>query len=368
MLLAPNSSLHSSEHFGTIDGQPIDRVTLKNPHGMSLSVLNYGGIVQSILAPDSDGNMGNVVLGFSTLPEYIDHSPYFGAIVGRYANRIAGGRFVLDGHAYQIPVNDGPNSLHGGSRGFDKRVWRIDHDPELHPETIVLRYTSADGEEGYPGNIEISVTYTIRHDINAFSIDYRAMADAATVINLSNHSYFNLSGEGSGDILKHVLQLRASQFLPVDSFLIPTGELAPVAHTPFDFTEAHVIGERIDRTDDQQLAIAGGYDHCWVFDDVEESSSRNCWRARVIDPASGRVMDIQTDQPGVQFYTGNFLDGSFAGTSGRIYERRSGFCLETQHFPDSPNQSAFPSTTLRPGVEFRSYTTFVFSTLPRQQG
>ncbi len=353
------------EPFGEVDGQPVERFTLANETGLSVSVLNYGGIIQSLVVPDRHGDPDNVVLGFSTLQEYVEKSPYFGAIVGRYANRIARGRFTLDGREHRLPVNNGPNTLHGGVRGFDRRVWSADivtHEDSTH--SLVLRLESHDGDEGYPGNLRVTVSYSLAPIVNALQVFYLAETDAPTVVNLSNHSYFNLGGEGSSDILRHVIQLRASRYLPVDEYLIPTGEIAPVSGTPFDFTEAHIIGERIDSPGNEQLAFAGGYDHCWVADTVDELGFQPSWLARVIDPGSGRVMDVGTDQPGVQFYTGNFLDGSFAGTSGRAYAHRSGFCLETQHFPDSPNQPAFPNTVLRPGEQFTSRTHFSFGVLP----
>jgi aldose 1-epimerase len=351
----------TSEPFGEVDGQPVERYTLTNDTGMSVSILTYGGIVQSMTVPDRQGRLDNIVLGFNNLDDYIERSPYFGAIVGRYANRIAGGRFDLDGTTYQVPVNNGPNSLHGGVRGFDRRVWTARLDP--HPESLslILTRTSPDGEEGYPGSVDVTVGYLLLG--NALHISYHATTSAPTVLNLSNHTYFNLAGEGNGTILRHALLLRASHYTPVDASLIPTGEIAPVAGTPFDFTEARVIGDRIDQAD-EQLAFAGGYDHNFVFDRAEDMPFQPNFLARVVDPVSGRVMDVSTDQPGVQFYSGNFLDGSFAGTSGRVYERRAGFCLETQHFPDSPNQPHFPSTVLQPGERgFNSFTTYAFGML-----
>ncbi len=350
--------------FGEIDGETVERITLTNSHGLSLSVLSYGGIIQALQVPDRFGDRVNVSLGFDTLEEYIEKSPYFGAIVGRFANRIANGRFTLDGRDYAVPVNNGPNSLHGGIQGFDKHIWTVDLNP--HPQTcsVTFRRTSPDGEEGYPGTVDVAVTYTLDTSAAAFSIDYVATADAPTVLNLSNHSYFNLAGAGTGDILRHVIQLRAGRYLPVNAHMIPTGEIASVTSTPFDFTEARVIGERIDTPGNEQLARAGGYDHCYVLDTFDDLGFQPAWQARVVDPGSGRVMDVQTDQPGVQFYTGNFLDGSFVGTGGHIYGHRAGFCLETQHFPNSPNEPSFPPTELRPGETFRSQTRFSFGVLP----
>ena len=348
------------EPFGELDGHTVERITLNNAIGMSVSILTYGGIIQQLSVPDRDGTFANVALGFDNLDDYVAKSPYFGEVVGRFANRIANGRFTLDGVTYEVPVNNGPNSLHGGIHGFDKQVWNAVVTESEHVVSLVLTYTSPDGEEGYPGTLTTSVRYDLMANSPFLRVTYQATTDAPTVLNLSNHCYFNLAGEGTGSILDHVIQLRANRYLPVNPNLIPIGELASVAGTPFDFTEAHVIGERIDRPGDEQLAIAGGYDHCFVFDTADDLGFIPNWQVKVVDPASGRVMTVQTDQPGVQFYSGNFLDGSFAGTSGKVYERRAGFCLETQHFPDSPNQPDFPSTVLRPGEEFVSSTTFGF--------
>lgn len=348
------------EPFGEIDGQIVERITLTNASGMSVAILTYGGIIQELRVPDRNDTFANVALGFDNLDDYVTKSPYFGAIVGRFANRIANGRFTLDGMTYEVPVNNGLNSLHGGLQGFDRQIWETEVFDDEHQIGVRLTYTSPASEEGYPGTLTTSVRYDLVPTGPFLRISYHATTDAPTVLNLSNHNYFNLAGEGSGTILDHVIQIRASRYLPVDPTLIPTGELATVKDTPFDFTEAHVIGERIDRPGDEQLAIAGGYDHCFVFDTADDLGFIPNWQVKVVEPGSGRVMTVQTDQPGVQFYSGNFLDGSFAGTGGRVYERRAGFCLETQHFPDSPNQPEFPSTVLRPGEEFFSTTTFGF--------
>lgn len=349
--------------FGDIDGQSVERIVLSNGSGMEVAVLTYGGIIQSLHVPDRQGATANVALGFDNLADYIEKSPYFGAVVGRYANRIANGEFTLNGEAYALARNNGPNCLHGGNIGFDRHIWTAEsHDGE-DAVGVTLRRTSPDGEEGFPGTVEVSVTYTLPDHGNVLQVSYHATTDAPTYVNLSNHSYFNLAGEGNGDILRHVVQLRASRYTPVNATLIPTGHLETVQGTPFDFTEAHIIGERIDSPNNDQLAIAGGYDHNFVLDTADELGFAPNWNARVIDPGSGRVMDVVTDQPGVQFYSGNFLDGSFAGTSGRIYGQRAGFCLETQHFPDSPNQPNFPSTLLEPGDVFESTTTFTFGVL-----
>ncbi|GGK57585.1 aldose 1-epimerase [Planomonospora parontospora subsp. parontospora] len=317
-------------HFGTTpSGEPVERHVLSSGR-MRAAVLSYGAVVQSLEVSGVD-----VVLGCGTLEDYLTRSRYFGAVVGRYGNRIAGGRFTLDGAAHELPVNDGPNSLHGGPGGFSSRVWRV---ADASPSAVTLEYVSPDGEEGYPGTLTASVTYTLTDD--ALVLDYRATTDAPTVLNLTNHSYFNLAGAGSGDVLGHVVRIDADHYLPVDSTKIPTGELAPVAGTPFDFTTPRAIGERID-----DPALGGGYDHCYVLrGDIE-----------VREPVSGRVMRVTTTEPGVQFYSGNMLDGVVTD-----YGRHAGLCLETQRFPDSPNRPEFPSTVLRPGEEFTSGTVYRF--------
>lgn len=351
------------EPFGQAGGTAIERITLANGRGMEVAILTWGGIIQSLRVPDRAGRVDNVTLGFDTLDEYVDHNPYFGALIGRFANRIARGRFQLDGTTCQVPVNNGPNALHGGIDGFDRRPWDASIEERDGRPSVVLRRTSPDGEEGYPGTMEVTVTYTLTPG-NALRIEYHAVTDAPTVVNLTNHAYFNLAGAGQGDILHHVLHLRAGHYTPIDATLIPTGEIAPVAGTPFDFTEAHVIGERIDQAGNQQLERAGGYDHNVVLDHPGQAE----YDARVIDPRSGRVLDVSTDQPGIQFYSGNFLDGSVRGSGGVAYGRRSAFCLETQHFPDSPNQPGFPSVVLRPGEAFRSTTTYTFRALGSHPG
>lgn len=347
----------SGEPFGTIEGEAVEKHTLTNANGMEVAVLTYGAILQSIMVPDRDGEMGNVALGFDNLDDYANLSPYFGAVVGRYANRIAEGTFTLDGETYQLAINNEPNSLHGGEVGFDKRIWTAS---EVSGSAITLGYTSPDGEEGYPGTLEVAVTYALT-DANELRVDYRATTDALTVVNLSNHSYFNLAGEGSGSIYDHELQVHASQFTPVDETLIPTGEIAPVAGTPFDFTTAKPIGQDIRDGSSGQLLIGQGYDHNFVLDRPEGDTTSLAPVARVVEPGSGRVLEITTTEPGVQFYTGNFLNGAFAGTSGRVYRQGDAFCLETQHFPDSPNHPDFPSTELAPGETFASTTVYAFS-------
>ena len=343
--------------FGvTPAGDSVDLFTLTNPHGMQVRVMSYGGIILSIKVPDRTGAFDDVVLGYDSLAGYLRSSPYFGAIVGRYGNRIAHGRFAIDGETYRLDTNNGPNALHGGLRGFDKVVWRaeaIQHDSTVG---VLLTHTSPDGDQGYPGTVQARVSYVLTPD-NRLIISYHATTDKATPINLTQHSYFNLAGAGKGDILGHVLMINADRFTPVDSTLIPTGVLAPVAGTPFDFRTPTAIGARIGQPD-PQLKNGGGYDHNFVLNRSGDSLSL---AARVLEPTTGRVLTVMTTQPGVQFYTGNFLDGSITGKGGHVYQRRFGFCLETQHFPDSPNHPDFPSTILRPGQEYQSQTVFAFS-------
>ncbi len=347
----------AKEVFGYADGErPVYLYTLKNANGCEARITNYGGIVVSLTVPDRTGKPGDVVLGFSTLDEYLKGHPYFGAIIGRYGNRIAKGRFTLDGVAYTLVANNDENHLHGGLKGFDKVVWQAEIVEGKDGQALALSSLSEDGEEGYPGNLSVQVVYTLTKD-NELKIDYEATTDKPTVVNLTNHAYFNLGGEGSGDILGHEMLLNADRFLPVDAGLIPTGELRPVKGTPFDFTQPSAIGARIDH-DDEQLRLGGGYDHCFVLSD---QGSPITLGARVYEPTTGRVMEMYTDQPGVQFYSGNFLDGSNVGKGGAAYGHRYGFCLETQHFPDSPNKAHFPSTVLRPGQTYSSHTIYRFS-------
>ena len=342
--------------FGkTQDGTPVDLYTLTNRNGMVVKITNYGGIVVSIQVPDRDGNFADVVLGYDNLDDYLERNRYFGCITGRYANRIAKGKFSLDGKQYTLATNNGENHLHGGLVGFDKVVWQAQEKKSEDGVGLELAYTSADGEEGYPGNLSVIVTYTLTNQ-NELKIDYAATTDKPTVVNLTNHSYFNLANAGAGDILDHELMLNADRFTPVDANLIPTGELRSVKNTPLDFTTPTAIGARIEQ-DDEQLKLGGGYDHNYVLNKEGEALSL---AARVHDPATGRVLEVYTTQPGVQFYSGNFLDG-VTGKQGHVYNKRHGFCLETQHFPDSPNQPEFPSTVLRPGEKFASTTVYKFS-------
>ena len=341
--------------FGkTADGTPVDLYTLTNSKGVRVAITNYGGIVVSLFTPDRNGNLGDIVLGFERLEDYLKGHPYFGAIIGRYGNRIAKGRFTLDGVEYKLAQNNGENHLHGGLVGFDKKVWKARDFVDAEGQHLELRYTSPDGEEGYPGNLDVTVTYSLNEQ-NQLRIDYVATTDKPTVVNLTNHSYFNLAGEG--DILGHLLRLNADYFTPVDAGLIPTGELRPVKGTPFDFTEPTPIGARIEQ-DDEQLRYGRGYDHNFVLRGGGGSLAE---AAEVYEPKTGRVLRVLTTEPGMQFYTGNFLDGTLRGKYGRVYHRRTGFCLETQHFPDSPNKPHFPTTVLRPGQTYRSTTIYEFS-------
>ncbi len=346
------------ESFGkTGDGRPVDLYTLTNSNGVEVRAMTYGGIIVSLRVPDKNGKMDDVVLGHDKVDGYLVNPPYFGAIVGRYANRIANAMFTLDGAKYTLAKNDGPNSLHGGVNGFNKVVW--DASPIKNDKGVGVAFNclSKDGEEGYPGNLKVKVSYTLT-DENQLMLDYEARTDKATPLNLSQHSYFNLAGEGTGDILGHELMLNADRFTPVDQTLIPTGELRAVQGTPMDFTKPTAIGARIDDTY-EQLVLGHGYDHNFVINRKNDSLTL---AARVHEPTSGRVLEVYTTEPGVQFYSGNFLDGTITGKQGHVYKRRYGLCLETQHFPDSPNHPDFPSTILRPGTTFHSQTVFKFST------
>jgi aldose 1-epimerase len=349
--------------YGTVDGKPVKLYTLTNAHGMVVKITNYGGIVTEVHVPDKAGQMGDVVLGFDNLDGYVSgKSPFFGALVGRVANRIAKGKFTLDGKQYSVLVNNGPNALHGGKKGFDKQVWsakEVRGTPALR-----LTYHSPDGEEGYPGNLDATVTYTLTDD-NSLRIQYAATSDKPTPVNLTNHSYFNLAGQGNGTILDHVVMIAADEYTPVDNTLIPTGELKSVKGTPFDFTTPHAIGERIKQTaSGPNIADAlspVGYDHNFVLRQPRGGPAHPNLAVRVRDPKSGRVMEMFTTEPGVQFYTGNFLDGKVVGKGGAKYPQYGGFCLEAQHFPDSVNHPTFPSVILRPGQDYQQTTIYKFS-------
>jgi aldose 1-epimerase len=350
----------TSKPFGkTQDGTPVELYTLTNAHGMEVDIMSYGGIVVSLKVPDRGGKMADVVLGFDSLDGYTHTPPppYFGALIGRYGNRIAKGKFTLDGHTYQLPVNDGANSLHGGTRGFDKHVWDGKIVKASDGQAVEFHRVSKDGEEGYPGNLDVTVRYTLT-DANELKISYSATTDKDTVLNLTNHSYFNLKGRGEGDILDHVVQIHASKFTPTDAGLIPTGELKPVAGTPFDFNKPTAIGARIN-DDNEQLKLGKGYDHNFVLDGPAGTLRT---AAEVYAPSTGRVMQVSTTEPGLQFYTGNFLDGTIKGPGGKTYGKRSAFCMETQHFPDSPNHPKFPTTELKPGQKYHTETVYKFST------
>jgi len=341
--------------FGTRDGRSIILYTLTNSHGVEVRAMNYGGIILSLRVPDRKGQLADIVLGHEKAEGYMPNPPYLGAIVGRYANRIANGTFTLDGKAYTLPKNDGPNTLHGGlTRTFDKVVW--DGEALKGKNAVAFSYLSKDGEEGFPGNLRVKVTYTLT-DSNELVIDYDATTDKATAINVSQHSYFNLKGEGNGDILDHEIMINADKFTPVDKNLIPTGELRAVKGTPFDFTTSTKIGARIE-DQYEQMVLGHGYDHNFV---LNRKGAGLSLAARVYEPTTGRVLEVSTTQPAVQFYTGNFLDGSVTGKEGHVYKRRYGFCLETQHYPDSPNHPDFPSAVLKPGEKFHQTTVFKFS-------
>jgi aldose 1-epimerase len=344
--------------FGRAGEQPVEIYTLTNIHGIEAKVMTYGATIVSLKTPDRAGEFKNIVLGFDSIDAYLAGVPYFGATVGRFANRIANGRFTLDGNTYQLPRNDGVNSLHGGPQGFDKRVWSATASQTTHGGVLRLTYVSAAGEEGYPGALTAHVTYKLGDD-DTLAIEYQATATAPTPVNLANHAYFNLSGDPTHPILGHRLTLNADRYTPVDATLIPTGELRAVAGTAFDFRAPYEIGSRINDSD-EQLARGHGYDHNWVLN--QQQPGLMTLAAVLQDPDSGRSLEIRTTQPGLQFYSGNFLNGKPAG-GGSVFQYRTGLCLETQHFPDSPNQAAFPSTILRPGQVYSEKTQLAFRTL-----
>jgi aldose 1-epimerase len=345
------------DSFGkTSDGQSVELYTLTNTHGVEAKITNYGGIVVSLRVPDRSGKMDDVVLGFEQLDGYLKGHPYFGAIIGRYGNRIGKARFTLNGTEYKLAANNSENHLHGGIKGFDKAVWQAKQATVKNGVALELSHLSKDGEEGYPGNLSVTVIYTLTNS-NELRIDYSATTDKDTVVNLTNHSYFNLAGQGNGDILNHQVQINADRFTPVDSGLIPTGELRSVKGTPFDFTQLTAIGARVNH-DDEQLKFGRGYDHNWVLNGKAGTLRQ---AVRVVEPSTGRVMEVLTSEPGVQFYIGNFLDGSLTGKGGKVYKQRFGFCLETQHFPDSPNKANFPSTVLKKGGRYQTTTIYKFS-------
>lgn len=356
--MSNENSRISSALFGELSGgQKITAYTLENKSGSSIKILDLGGIIVSLNVPDRDGKLDDIVLGLDDPDQYISESPYFGAIVGRYANRIAGGKFSLEGTEYSLAVNNGPNALHGGLLGFDKKIWKVEPFEGADHAGLSLTMVSEDGEEGYPGALSVNVIYKFDDD-NDFTVHYKATTDKTTVINISQHSYFNLNGHNSGSILDHEVFLNAGNYTPVDDSLIPTGEIAPVENTPMDFRQAKEIGSHIN-LDDEQLAFGGGYDHNWVLE--RQNSEGMELAATVFEPNSGRFLEVMTDQPGIQFYSGNFLDGTVSGKAGYNYQFRAGLCLEPQHFPNSPNQANFPATVLKPGQVYDTKTIFKFS-------
>ena len=357
VLVAHAQASVTKASFGkTADGENVDLYTLRNTKGVEAKITNLGGIVVSLKVPDKNGKFDDVVLGFNDLDSYLKPGPYFGALIGRYGNRIAKGRFTLNGVEYKLAVNNGENHLHGGIKGFDKVIWTGRESKTKAGPAVILTYLSKDGEEGYPGNLNVTVVYTLTNN-NELKIEYSATTDKDTVTNLTHHSYFNLAGEGNGDILNHLVTIKATRFLPTDAGSIPTGELRNVSGTPFDFLKATGIGARINQ-DEEQLKLGNGYDHTWI---INGRPGTLRLAAQAYEPTSGRRMQVWTTEPGMQFYTGNFLDGTLTGKSGKIYQRRYGFCFETQHYPDSPNHPAFPTTTLKKGATYRSTTIYRFS-------
>ncbi len=345
----------SAQPFGaTPEGTPVTLFTLRNANGVEARICNYGGIVVSLKVPDRNGQLGDVVLGYDRLEDYIKDSPYFGCLIGRYGNRIARGKFTLNGRTYTLATNNGPNHLHGGIKGFDKVVWEPKVLATPDGPALELRYLSKDGEEGYPGNLSVVAVYTLTPD-NALKLEYTATTDKDTVVNLTQHSYFNLAGKG--DILGHIVMINADRYTPVDSTLIPTGELPLVEGTPFDFRKPTAIGARINQ-DNQQLKFGNGYDHNWV---ISKPMGQFGLQARVTEPTTGRVLEVLSTEPGLQFYSGNFLDGTLTGKGGWVYQFRNGFCMEPQHYPDSPNQPNFPSVVLKPGQVYKHAMMYRFS-------
>ncbi len=350
----PKGTLTHSRFGQLPDGTPVELYTLRNSHGMEAQIMTYGGIVTSLKVPDKRGKLDDVVLGYDTLDAYLKSTPYFGALIGRYGNRIAKGQFSLDGVTYTLATNNGVNALHGGLKGFDKVVWTARPLPTANGPSLIMTYVSRNGEEGYPGNLLVTAVYSVTED-NALKVEFTATTDRKTVVNLTHHSYFNL--RGSGDVLGHIVTINADKFTPVDSGLIPTGELRPVAGTPFDFTTPSAIGARIGQTQDEQIVLGQGYDHNWV---LNKRGSELSLAAKVHEPMTGRTMEVWTTEPATQFYTGNFLDGTLVGKGGWTYQKRNGFCFEPQHYPDSPNHPAFPSTELKPDETYRNTIIYKF--------
>jgi aldose 1-epimerase len=351
------SSTITKADFGkTSEGQAVEIYTLHNSKGAEARIMTYGGIVQSLSMPDKNGKFADVVLGYDNLQGYIDKTPYFGALIGRYGNRIGGAKFTLEGNTYTLATNNGPNTLHGGLKGFDKVVWTAKPSVGIHGPQLVLAYLSKDGEEGFPGNLEVTAIYTLTED-NELKLEFSAKTDRPTVANLTHHSYFNLAGQGNGDILGHVVYIKANQTTPVDSGLITTGEFTDVTGTPFDFRKPAAIGARINDPD-KILQYGPGYDHNWV---INKPLGQFGLQARVVEPTSGRVMEVWSDEPGLQFYAGNFLDGTIKGKGGVAYQIHTGFCMEPQHYPDSPNKANFPSVELKPGQTYHNTIVYKFS-------
>jgi aldose 1-epimerase len=351
-----NVSIEKKIYGTTPSGEKIDCYTLKNQKGMEVNIITYGGIITSLKVPDKYGVSEEVVIGFNSLEPYTKDNPYFGALIGRFCNRIAKGRFTLDGKEYSLATNDGSNHLHGGETGFNSVIWSVIEAMEGDLATLKLKYVSKDMEEGYPGNLTVFVTYTLKND-NSLDVLYEATTDKKTVVNLTQHSYFNLSGDFTKPILDNEIVIDADKLVPVDADLIPTGKLTDVTNTPFDFRKPKVIGKDIEAKDDQ-LIKGKGYDHCWVLNNQDKGDR---FAASAYNPTSGRLLEVFTDQPGVQFYTGNFLDGTMPMRNGGMYEHRTGFCFETQQYPDAPNQKNFPSVVLNPKESYKTKTTFKFS-------
>jgi aldose 1-epimerase len=349
-------TITKSDFGKTPDGTSVEIYTLRNAKGAEARILTYGGIVQSLYMPDKNGNLGDIVLGYDSLDGYLTNSPYFGALVGRYGNRIGGAKFTLEGQTYELAKNNNGNSLHGGLKGFDKVVWTAQPMVTSHGPALILTYLSKDGEEGFPGNLLVTAIYTLT-DNNELKLEYTATTDKPTVVNLTHHSYFNLAGQGNGTILDEIVYINADKTTPVDSGLIPTGDLADVTGTPFDFRKPTAIGARIDDPD-TVLQYGPGYDHNWV---INKPLGKFGLMARVTDPKTGRIMEVWSDQPGLQFYAGNFLDGTIVGKEGKVYQRRYAFCMEPQHFPDSPNKPQFPSVELKPGQTYHNTIVYKFS-------
>jgi len=351
----PKGSITKAGFGQTPGGQAVEIYTLRNSKGAEAAILTYGGIVQKLIVPDKYGKFADVVLGYDNLDGYLTNSPYFGALIGRYGNRIGGAKFAVNGTTYTLATNNGPNSLHGGLKGFDKVVWTARPLPASQGPVLILTYVSSDMEEGFPGNLQVTAIYTLTEN-NELKLEFTAKSDRPTVCNLTHHSYFNLAGQGTGDILGHVVYINADQTTPVDAGLIPTGEFADVTGTPFDFRKPTAIGARIGDPD-KVLQYGPGYDHNWV---INKPLGQFGLQARVVEPKSGRVMEVWSDEPGLQFYAGNFLDGSITGKGGAVYQRRNGFCMEPQHYPDSPNKPQFPTTELKPGQTFHNTIVYKF--------